>query len=200
MNKLIVAIISLNFLFAIITLPDFESFNWKNIQRKDVIVDYFEEDGIQWCRSYLEADYSILEISRILEDKSNYPNVFDRITETILYTDDIVHIKLDLPFPWAGRDYIIKYTENLSENSKEYNFIHYDDLDVPVEDGYVRLHRAAGRWKLIELSNGKTQIEYIWNGELLGDFPSWALKLAWKEQGSEVLTWLIDYMDDINEK
>ena len=200
MSKLTIAILSLNFLFGIISLPDFDSFNWKNIQRKDVVVDYFEEDGIQWCRSYLESDYSILEISRVLEDKSNYPNVFDRITETILYTDDIVHIKLDLPFPWAGRDYIIKYTESSSENSKEYNFIHHDDLGVPVEDGYVRLRRAAGRWKLIELSNGKTQVEYIWNGELLGDFPHWALKLAWKEQGSEVLTWLIDHMDDINEK
>ena len=200
MSKLTITILSLNFLFGITALPDFDSFNWKNIQRKDVVVDYFEEDGVQWCRSYLESDYSILEISKVLENKSNYPNVFDRITETILYTDDIVHIKLDLPFPWAGRDYIIKYTESSSENSKEYNFIHHDDLGVPVEDGYVRLHRAAGRWKLIKLPNGKTQVEYIWNGELLGDFPSWALKLAWKEQGSEVLTWLIDYMDDINEK
>ena len=200
MNKSIIIILSLNLLFAITSIPDFDSFNWKNIQRKGVIVDYFEQDGIQWCRAYLESDYSILEISKILEDKSNYSNVFDRITETILYTDDIVHIKLDLPFPWAGRDYIIKYREKSSENSKEYSFIHHDDLEVPVEDGYVRLHRAAGRWKLIELANGKTQVEYVWNGELLGDFPSWALKIAWKEQGSEVLTWLIDYMDDINEK
>lgn len=200
MIKLTITILSLNFLFGITVLPDFDSFNWKNIQRKDVVVDYFEEDGVQWCRSYLESHYSILEISRVLENKSNYPNVFDRITETILYTDDIVHIKLDLPFPWAGRDYIIKYSESSAENSKEYNFIHHDDLGVPVEDGYVRLHRAAGRWKLVKLANGKTQVEYIWNGELLGDFPYWALKLAWKEQGSEVLTWLIDYMDDINEK
>ena len=44
------------------------------------------------------------------------------------------------------------------------------------------------------MENGKTQIQYIWNGELLGDFPSWALKIAWKEQGVEVLAWLIDYM------
>ena len=48
----------------------------------------------------------------------------------------------------------------------------------------------------MELKNGRTQIEYIWNGELLGDFPSWALKTAWKEQGNEVLNWLIDYMDN----
>ena len=113
-----------------------------------------------------------------------------------MHTDDIVHIKLDMPFPWAGRDYIVRYTENLSENVKEYAWMHYDDLNIPVEKNYVRLFRAAGKWKLTELSNGKTQIEYIWNGELLGDFPSWALKIAWKEQGNEVLTWLLNYMDN----
>ena len=69
-------------------------------------------------------------------------------------------------------------------------------MNIPVEKGYVRLHRAAGKWKISTLKDGKTQIEYIWNGELLGDFPSWGLKTAWKEQGSEVLNWLIDYMDN----
>ena len=200
MNKLIITILSLNLLFAITSLPDFDSFNWKNIQKKDVIVDYFEQDGIQWCRTYTESDYSIEEISRVLENKANYPKVFDRITETIMYTDDIVHIKLDLPFPWAGRDYIVKYIEKSTKDSKEYSFIHYDDLGIPVDEHHVRLDRAAGRWKLNQLSSGKTQIEYIWNGELLGDFPSWALKIAWKEQGNEVLTWLIDYVDEADEK
>ena len=50
------------------------------------------------------------------------------------------------------------------------------------------------------LTNGNTLIEYIWIGEVLGDFPSWALKIAWKEQGYEVFTWLIDYMDETDEK
>ena len=62
MSKLTITILYLNFLFGITALPDFDSFNWKNIQKKDVVVDYFEEDGVQWCRSYLESDYSILEI------------------------------------------------------------------------------------------------------------------------------------------
>ena len=186
--------------FGIDRLPDFNSFNWKEIQGNAVTIEYFEKDGIQWCRAYRNFDYSAADISNILEDKANYPEVFDRITETIMHTEDIVHIKLDMPFPWAGRDYIVKYTENSFDNVKEYSWMHYDNLNIPVEKGYVRLIRAAGKWKLIQLSNDKTQVEYIWNGELLGDFPSWALKIAWKEQGNEVLTWLMDYMDDINEK
>ena len=193
----IIYIIFLSSLFSTITiLPDFTLFNWKELRKDNVTIEYLEKNNVQWCRAYMEFDYSIEEISIVLEDKANYPNVFDRITETILYTEDVVHIKLDMPFPWAGRDYIVKYTKNSFDNVKEYRWMHYDDLNVPVEDSYVRLHRAAGKWKLIELSNGKTQVEYIWNGELLGDFPSWALKIAWKEQGTEVLSWLVEYMDN----
>jgi len=193
----IISILFLSTLFSGITeLPDFNLFNWKELQKDDITVEYLEKDGIQWCRAYMEFDYSIIQISDILEDKANYPKVFDRITETIMHTEDIVHIKLDMPFPWASRDYIVKYTENSFDNVKEYKWMHYDALDVPVEDNYVRLNRAAGKWKLTKLANGKTQVEYIWNGELLGDFPSWALKIAWKEQGNEVLSWLINYMEN----
>ena len=71
-------------------------------------MDYLHVKDVYWCRSYIESGYSVEEIAAVLEDKANYPNVFDRITETILYMNDIVHIKLDMPFPWAGRDYIVK--------------------------------------------------------------------------------------------
>jgi len=178
------------------TLPDFTSFEWNNLFRGDITVEYLNVNDVHWCRSYIESDYPIEKIATVLEDKASYPNVFDRITETILYTDDIVHIKLDMPFPWAGRDYIVKYTESSFEKTKEYAWMNYNELNIPVQKDYVRLIRAAGKWKLTKLENGNTQIEYIWNGELLGKFPSWALEIAWKEQGIEVLTWLIDYMDN----
>tara|TARA_X000001036_G_C20493606_1_gene730823 strand:+ start:244 stop:846 length:603 start_codon:yes stop_codon:yes gene_type:complete len=199
MNKILIIISLLNFLAGEVKLPDFNLINWNSIQNDEIVIEYSEKNGIQWCRAYIESDFSIEKISRVLEDKANYPNVFDRITETIMYTDDIVHIKLDLPFPWAGRDYIVKYVQKTTKDFREYSFIHYDDLRIPVDEHYVRLNRAAGRWRLNQLPNGNTRIEYIWNGELLGDFPSWALKIAWKEQGNEVFTWLIDYMDETND-
>ena len=196
MNKFVLNILFISFLTAITELPDFDSFKWETLVKGKVRVEYYQEDNITWCRSYMRTDYSIEEISMLLEDKKNYPNVFERITETILYTDDIVHIKLDMPFPFSGRDYIVRYTELSALNIKEYRWMHYDDLNIPVNKGYVRLPRAAGKWRLTKLENGQTRIEYIWNGELLGDFPNWALSRAWKEQGVEVLSWLINYMDN----
>tara|TARA_B100001250_G_scaffold209944_1_gene180219 strand:+ start:398 stop:988 length:591 start_codon:yes stop_codon:yes gene_type:complete len=194
MNKLI-SIVVVSFLLSASKLPDFEKFNWAEIFNSKIIVEYYYHNDIPWCRSYIEISSSIEEISNILENKSNYPNVFDRITETILYDEDIVHIKLDMPFPWAGRDYIVKYSEYEADSLKEYSWINYDDLNIPIEKGYVRLDRARGKWRLVKLKNGNIQVEYIWNGELLGDFPKWALKTAWKEQGKEVLTWLTEYME-----
>ena len=196
MNRVFYLIIFIGLSLGITQLPDFDSFKWKNLKSNDISIDYYKKNDIQWCRAYIEVDYSIPEISKILEDKADYPNVFDRITETILYAEDIVHIKLDMPFPWAGRDYIVQYTAFSKKDIKEYTWLPHSALNIPVEKGYVRLPRAAGKWKLIRLGNNRTRIEYIWNGELLGEFPSWALKTAWKEQGNEVLGWLIDYMSD----
>ena len=195
-NKIIYIPSLIGILLGVTELPNFDTFDWDEIRKDKITIQYYQENDIQWCRAYTESDYSIEQISKVLEDKASYPNVFDRITETILYAEDIVHIKLDMPFPWSGRDYIVKYSEFSSNNIKEYKWMYYDDLNIPVDDDYVRLSRAAGKWKLVKLENGKTQIEYIWNGELLGDFPKWALKIAWKEQGTEVLTWLINYMDN----
>ena len=56
----------------------------------------------------------------------------------------------------------------------------------------LRLDNAAGEWKLIPISDNSTMVSYSWNGELLGDFPNWALSQAWETRGVEVLTWLKD--------
>ena len=195
MSKTLINILFLGLLIALSELPDFDEFKWKGLEEGSIRVEYYDLGDITWCKSSTIANYSIQEISQFLEDKANYPNIFDRITETILYTDDIVHIKLDMPFPFSGRDYIVRYTEVSNDISKEYRWLHYDDFNIPVEKGYVRLPRAAGKWKLTEVGNRRTKIEYIWNGELLGDFPSWAMSRAWKEQGVEVLSWLIEYIE-----
>ena len=51
----------------------------------------------------------------------------------------------------------------------------------------MRLVNAGGKWKLESINNNLTKVTYIWNGEMLGNFPSWGLKRAWSKQGNEVL-------------
>ena len=59
---------------------------------------------------------------------------------------------------------------------------------MPLEKHYVRLSRSTGEWRLKSIDSTHTEFTYTWNGELLGNFPNWALPRAWKEQGIEVIT------------
>ena len=61
---------------------------------------------------------------------------------------------------------------------------------VSLNDEYVRLINAAGEWRLHPLDENSTDLSYTWNGELLGDFPDWALTRAWQTQGNEIISWL----------
>ena len=42
--------------FGIDRLPDFNSFNWREIQGNAVTIEYFEKDEIQWCRANMNFD------------------------------------------------------------------------------------------------------------------------------------------------
>ena len=125
---------------------------------------------------------------------NNYSSVFKRIVESTAY-GNIVHIKLDMPFPFSSRDYIVEYKEESTGNSIYYNWVNTTKLDIPVDKNYVRLINAEGQWQLVEEGNN-TYVYYRWNGELRGDFPNWALTRAWKEQGGEVLLWLEESLEN----
>jgi hypothetical protein len=107
-----------------------------------------------------------------------------------MITDEIVYIALDMPFPFAGRDYVVKYIQEKVDDEFIYRFYAIIHPEAPLYSKYVRLIHASGGWRLKSLDSTKTEITYTWNGELLGDFPNWALTRAWKQQGMEVMTWL----------
>ena len=135
-------------------------------------------------------------ISAIIEDKSNYPNIFKRVESANRITEDIVHIVLEMPFPYYGRDYIVSYIQFQDEDEKVYQFNSVENSGTPIYEDYVRLIHAGGEWRLHSLDDNNTEVTYIWNGELLGNFPDWALKQAWKIQGDEVLNWLKEAVED----
>ena len=74
---------------------------------------------------------------------------------------------------------------------KKANFLDNTAIGAPIpgvkKSAGVKL---AGEWLIKPISNNETAIAYTWNGELLGDFPSWALPRAWKTQGNEIIDWL----------
>ena len=169
--------------------------NWNVLQDKKIWIGWAEEGDIPWCKAQTTFPFSMDKIAEILEDKTNYPNVFKRIEATTILEPEIVHIMLDMPFPITSRDYIVKYTTHLTGNDLLYQFRAVNHEKASPTKSYIRLVNAAGEWRLSPVNNNETKVTYTWNGELLGDFPDWALPRAWKTQGNEVLNWLLEATD-----
>ncbi|MBH49248.1 MAG: hypothetical protein CMG69_00635 [Candidatus Marinimicrobia bacterium] len=164
--------------------------DWTILQESDVWVACTKKDNVQWCKAEKVLPFNLEKIADIIENKANYPNVFKRIEETIILSKDIVHVILDMPFPFDNRDYIVQYISEKSPIEYNYTFTAYNEMEIPERNNYVRLINAGGRWTLVPMKDGNTKVSYLWNGELRGDFPDWGLERAWKVQGTEVLNWL----------
>ena len=184
------------FLFCSELLPPVDHSNWNIIQNDEIWIGCTDYGDLQWCRAKSTLNAPMEIISTIIEDKANYPAVFKRVESVTIITDEIVHIVLDMPFPFYGRDYIVSYTQYEENGDSIYRFQSVKNSGIPVHEDYVRLVNAAGEWRLHSLDTENTVVTYTWNGELLGDFPDWALTRAWMTQGDEVLNWLKEAVQD----
>ena len=194
MNKYIYTLLIVSFSFAI-QIPLNVDTNWEALETNAIVIQWQRYDGFPFCKATKIISSTMEELIQLLEDKENYYKIFERIEYSKLLTSEIVHIKLDMPFPFSGRDYIVKYTKSNIKNDFIYSFEATAEIAVSIDDDYVRLVNASGGWILHPIDDETTELTYMWNGELLGDFPDWALTRAWIEQGNEVMTWIEDALE-----
>ena len=176
------------------SIPPIEYSDWTVLKDNNIFVGWTSSGGYYWCRSRCVINYDIETISSTLENYERYPQIFKRVTEAKEIESNVVHVVLDMPYPFANRDYVVEFVK---EHAKEYRSIKFssleDDMILSVP-GSVRLIHAAGEWYLKELDSNSTEITYTWNGELRGNFPSYGLTRAWKTQGAEVMNWIDEYL------
>jgi hypothetical protein len=194
MNKYIYTLLIVSFSFAI-QIPLNVDTNWEALETNAIVIQWQRYDGFPFCKATKILSSTMEELIQLLDDKENYYKIFERIEYSKLLTSEIVHIKLDMPFPFSGRDYIVKYTKSNIKNDFIYSFEATAEIAVSIDDDYVRLVNASGGWILHPIDDDTTELTYMWNGELLGDFPDWALTRAWIEQGNEVMTWIEDALE-----
>ena len=185
-NVLFIAFLSI--LQAKIILPPGDLENWEILHDEKIWVGWKHSEGIDWCRSESILEAPISDIRKIVEDKRNYPKIIKSIESTQIISDEIVYIVVDMPFPFASRDYVVKYIKEQVGDDFIYSYYAVIHPDAPSNNNYVRLIRSSGEWRLRSVDSTHTSFTYTWNGELLGNFPDWALPRAWKEQGIEVIT------------
>ena len=164
--------------------------NWNLLQDNSVKIESRIYKGFPISKAETILEHNIEQIANIIKDLDNYPNIFERVTNTRHIGENIVHIILDMPFPFDGRDYIVEYEIIKKIDSWVFTFSALENERNLKIDGHVRLPNAAGVWILDKTSENSTKVTYAWNGELLGNFPDFGLERAWIKQGSEVLGWL----------
>ena len=68
------------------------------------------------------SPFSSDEIYNALKDLPNYKNIFDRVTESVVLEENIVYIRLDMPYFLADRDYTVKYIESRTDTDIVFQF------------------------------------------------------------------------------
>ena len=199
MNKFNVYILILfSFLYSDIEIPDSNLDGWFVLNDGKVWVGHKDYKGFPWCRAITTLHFSIDKIVPIVDNFENYKNIFVRINDSKKITENIVYLKIDMPLFYSDRDYIVQYNSFQKNDTIIYQ---WQSVDMIAEyPDIVRLDNATGEWQLIPVSDNSTMVSYSWNGELLGDFPSFYLTQAWSTQGVEILSWLKEELHHQGEK
>ena len=164
--------------------------NWEVLQDSEIKISYKEINNQPYCKASKIFNFKPTEIKNILDDKSNYPKYFKRIIFCESINKEIVHIGVNLPFPFSPRDYVVEYQYFKNKNREYYIYESVIDTNEYKNKKFVRLPNASGIWLIEKIEDNKTKLTYLWQSELLGNIPNWVLPKAWKEQGSELLNQL----------
>jgi hypothetical protein len=170
---------------------DLAGAEWKVLVEGETWVGCSQQTEITWCRSVAIIEAPQAKLSELLQSFETYPKTFKRVYKTKVLAPNVVHVLLDMPFPFKYRDYIAHFVETQEAADLVFTFNAVEHVDAVVPDqASVRLPRAAGRWRLTPVGTSQTKVTYTWNGELLGKIPTFGLPEAWSTQGVEVMEWL----------
>ncbi|MEC7240423.1 MAG: hypothetical protein VXW32_04240 [Myxococcota bacterium] len=174
-----------------------EGAEWRVLTDGSTHVACSKQPDITWCRSTAVINGSKDKLAGILKDFENYPQIFKRVYKTKVLEPNVVHVLLDMPFPLKLRDYIAQFEETEEGDHLVFTFNSVDHAEAALPSGdSVRLPRAAGQWRLEPVSGTQTRVTYTWNGELLGNIATFQLPTAWKTQGTEVMEWLEEAVEE----
>ena len=197
MRLLLINLVLYGYLFA--EMPSKEFDQWNLLQDDEIWIGYVQTD-FPWCKASISLPHTLDEILLIVEDVAGYKKILDSVVYSTKDENDVAHIRINYPFPFTDREYIVKFERIEDNNDIVYAFGTNESLNKNLDPNYIRLINAKGEWRLSPVNKNVTNVSYTWNGELRGDFPSWSLSKAWTKHGNEVLGNLRDKLKENNEK
>jgi len=174
----------------------FSNTNWEVLQNEEVLIKVLKSD-YPHCRTELVINYSIDKVLDVVEDVENYKYFFESMIISDINQFNEVRLAINMPFPFTDRDYTIKFKRLEDNNSVSYMYEPIITQSFPEDKKYIRLIDARGGWSLVSLDDNSTLVRYDWNGDMRGDFPSWAHNKAWLKQGNEIM---LDLRQEINKR
>ena len=197
MKRLLISLFLYSLLFSEIPNSDFDS--WNVLQNDNIWIGNFEDD-FPWCKAKIILPFSIEDILPVIEDVNNYHEMLHSVVFSTKDKNNIAHIRIDYPFPFTDREYIVKFERLIDNIDVVYAFSTNPDLNKTTDPNYIRLVNAKGEWRMSPIKDNVTEVSYLWNCELRGDFPDWDLSKAWDKHGNEVMDNLADKLKENNEK
>lgn len=174
---------------------DLQNVSWEVLEDSDDWVGCTNQGDVTWCRSISVVPAASSVLVALLEDFPGYVDVFDRVAMIRVLESDVIHVLLDMPFPFKSRDYVAKWLREPDNGDDAVVFTFESvlhDRAPALDDVAFRLPDAAGRWRLDPVGPNSTRVTYTWNAYLGGDIPTWGLPRARRTQGMEVMDWLTE--------
>jgi hypothetical protein len=160
--------------------------SWEVLDTSPVRIECTEAAGQPWCRSVGLIAAPLDQVAQAMEDMAGQSEVFEAVSLIDELGDDTYRIVLDFPGMFSDRDYVAKFTKHVEGDARIYRWEPVTHPKAPPTDDIVRLERMAGEWRL-EPAGDQTKATYLWQAELGGSFPNWALSTARKKAGNEAL-------------
>ena len=185
-NRIIILFSFISFLFCVDILE-----TWHILQKDSIYIKY-KYDKFPICSASISIDENINNVLAVVEDIKNYKIFFDSIIISEINDNDEVRLAIDMPFPFSNRDYTVKFSK--IKDNLDINFLYHpvNSNFYPQDKDFIRLINAQGGWYINYIDSLHTDVKYIWNGEMLGNFPEWAYNKAWIKQGNEIMSNLYD--------
>ena len=139
----------------------------------------------KWCQADAILPGSTEAVLALMSDVEDLPALFPRMLTMRRVEDDILHQVIDYPFPYDDRDIVARFTWSHTESA---HVLEWSSVTQPVVPTVgVRLTGAEGRFELRPRPDGRTDLRYVWRGELGPGVPDWVRPFAWKGQAREVV-------------
>ena len=173
------------FLMSALARPGADA-TWELLEAKPVRIECTTADGQPWCRAAAVVAAPVDDVAASLENMGQQAEIFEAVREIRTLTPDTYHVVLDFPGMLSDRDYVVKFSKSTEGADRVYSWVPVTHPDAPEQSGVVRLSKMSGEWRL-SAAGSNTRVTYLWQADLMGSFPEWALPVARKKTGNEAL-------------